>query len=218
MFPENYSILVSGDPSAGMFEFCCYLASTHLRAGENLVFMEADTSIPHVREQLKIFGSDPSTYESSGSLALVDCYSKSEDGTAPCDLSQVDTIMACLSDGLDRVNDGPVMVLFDSLTPLFLHHDHGVISALLRELSSRSKARGTMTCTVHRGIVREEHIESLSAVCDGLMEMRVDDSFRRFVRIKHMRGLQTAPRWVPFDFEQVEEEEGGGTFLSWSRD
>jgi KaiC/GvpD/RAD55 family RecA-like ATPase len=218
MFPENYSILVSGDPSSGMFEFCCYLASTHLRGGESLVFLEADTSPSHVREQLRLFGANPSSYESSGSLSIVDCYSPKSDESGGCDLSDMNSIMSCLSESLEGVRPGPAMVLFDSLTPLFLHHDDRTVNKLLRELSTRSKLRGTLTCTIHRGIVREDQIQSMSSVCDGLMEMRVDDSFRRFVRIKHMRGLQIAPRWVPFDFEPVEEEEGGGTFLSWRRE
>ena len=218
MFPENFAVLVIGSPSAGMFEFCCYLAATHLNADERLVFVESNTTADHVRSQLQMFGIDSIDFEDRNRLALVDCFTSTaaaedEKVIKVKDLANLEEIIERVEEGVVKVGGQPVNVLFDSVTPLYMHHDSNDVGKFFSALASMVKVSGKMTSTVHSNIVPEEQIALLSTIADGVLEMRVDDGFHRFVRIKHFRGLKVAPKWVPFDFER--EDEGEGAVLSW---
>jgi hypothetical protein len=65
---------------------------------------------------------------------------------------------------------------------------------------------------VHSAIVPDEQIALLSTIADGVLELKMDDDFHRFVRIKHFKGIKVSPKWVPFDFDR---EESSGAILSW---
>jgi KaiC/GvpD/RAD55 family RecA-like ATPase len=221
MFPQNYAVLVIGDPSAGMFEFCCYLGATYLKAGEKVVFLEANTPPDRVRKQMLEYGVDAYKHESEKTLAIIDAYTPlSEAGDDPNvlrveGLSNLSDIFEAVTKGIEKVGGQPVKVLFDSLTPLFMHHDLNVMGRFFRDLTTMARFSGTMTALVHRNILDEDKIALLSSIADGLLEIKVDQSFRRFVRIKYLKGVLVTPKWVPFDFQREEEVEGAS--LIWGR-
>jgi KaiC/GvpD/RAD55 family RecA-like ATPase len=221
MFPENYSVLVVGDPSAGLFEFCCYLGATYLKAGEKVVILEANTSPDRVRRQMQEFGVDAIQHELDKNLLIVDAYTPqpaadSDPNTIRVsDISSLGDIFESVTRGIDKVGGQPVKVLFDSLTPLFMHHDSKAMGRFFKDLTTIAKFNGTLTAVVHRNILDEDQIALLSSIADGLLEVKVDERFRRLVRINYLRGVLVTPRWVPFDFQK--EEEADGTSLIWSR-
>lgn len=222
MLPDNFAVLVVGDPSAGMFEFCSYLASCYLDADERLVFVETNTTADHVRHQLQMFGVDPTYHEDRDRLRVIDCYTprgKAGDDHLMVELFDVTNLEGMLErveEGIVAVGGQPVKILFDSLTPLYMYHDSNDVGKFFSALTSMVKMSGKITATVHRGIVPDEQIALLSTISDGVLEMRMDESFHRHVRIRHFRGLRVTPRWVPFDFDR--ESETGVTVLGWTRD
>ena len=224
MFPENYAVLVVGDPDAGMFEFCCYLCSNYLKAGEKVVFVEANTSPEHVHRQLHMFGVYAYENESEGSLALIDCYTPPEalspDASAirPEDPGNLADIFDAVTEGIEKMGGGPVRMLFDSLTPLYEHHDTKDVNRFFRDLSTMARFSGTMTSLVHKGMLDEDQVADLISIADGLVEMKVDENFRRYVRINHLRGVLVTPKWVPFEFEIEDKEEDESSILGWNRE
>jgi KaiC/GvpD/RAD55 family RecA-like ATPase len=223
MFPENYTVLVVGDPSAGMFEFCCYLGATYLKAGERLAFLEANTSPDQVRKQMLEFGVDVDTYLRDGRLTIIDAYTPAGASVPDPGIVRVESmddlsdIFEALTKSIESLGEPPVKVLVDSLTPFFMHHDSNAVGRFYKDACTMAKFSGTMTSVVHQGILDEDQIALLASISDSLLEIRVDENFRRFVRIKHMRGVLVKPKWVPFDFER-EAAEGDGASLVWSRD
>jgi KaiC/GvpD/RAD55 family RecA-like ATPase len=223
MFPENYTVLVVGDPSAGMFEFCCYLGATYLKSGESLSFLEANTSPDMVRKQMMEFGVDVDHFLRDGRLTIIDAYTppdmvSSDPGILRVDgLDDLSAIFEALTKSIENLGEPPVKVLVDSLTPFFMNHDANAVGKFYKDVCKMAKFSGTMTSVVHQGILDEDQIALLASISDSLLEMRVDDNFRRFVRIKHMRGVLVKPKWVPFDFER-EAAEGDGASLVWSRE
>lgn len=221
MLPQNFSVLVVGEPSAGMFEFCCYLGASYLRAGERLVFVEASTSPDMVRRQMIMFGVETSEYEDSGHLAMVDAYSPPEVEGASAyeirvsDLQNLEEVIQRVEEGIVAVGGSPVKVLLHSITPFYLHHDSATVGKFFRALSSMVKVSGTLTCAVHKKMLEDPQVAMLESIADGMLEMTVDERFRRFVRIKHFRGVKVTPKWVPFDFEK--EEDMTGAALMWRR-
>ncbi len=223
MFPENYAVLVVGDPSAGMFEFCCYLGATYLKSGERLAFLEANTSPDQVRKQMGEFGIDVDVYLRDGRLTIIDAYTQAsaalnEPGIVRVDgLADLSDVFEILTKSIENLGEPPVKVLMDSLTPFFMHHDANAVGRFYKDVCKMAKFSGTMTSVVHQGILDEDQIALLASISDSLLEIRVDENFRRFVRIKHMRGVLVKPKWVPFDFER-DSAEGDGASLVWSRD
>jgi KaiC/GvpD/RAD55 family RecA-like ATPase len=223
MFPENYTVLVVGDPSAGMFEFCCYLGATYLKSGERLAFLEANTSPDQVRKQMREFGVDVDFYLREGRLTIIDAYTPANAAFHDAGIVRVENldnlsdIFEALTKSIENLGEPPVKVLVDSLTPFFMQHDTNAVGRFYKDVCTMAKFSGTMTSVVHQGILDEDQIALLASISDSLLEMKVDDNFRRFVRIKHMRGVLVKPKWVPFDFER-EAAEGEGASLVWSRD
>ncbi len=213
MLPDNFAVLLVGDPSSGMFEFCAYLAATHLNADERLVFVESNTSTMRVRDRLFSFGIDSVEYEDRGMLAFVDMHTSTgvveNDSKAirADDLTNLEKVIEKVEEAIVKVGGHPVVVLFDSVTPLYMYNDSSEVGKFFSALSSMIKVSGKLTATVHQDIVPDEQISLLSTIADGVLEMMVDKDFHRFVRIKHFRGLTISPKWVPIEFEESEEEE-----------
>jgi len=224
MFPENHAVLVVGEPNAGLFEFCCYLGTTYLRNGESLVFVETSTTPAQIRRQMAIFGVNAAEYEASGMLIIVDCYTSPRSSLVDPVVLKISTSSA-LAEIAEKINEGiaklggpPVRVIFDSITPLFMEHDSKEVGVFFKAVSSIIREHGAMTCVLHKGILDEGQISLLSSMADALIEAKIDDRFRRCVRIKFVRGIQVIPRWVPFEFEAAEEARKEGAFLGWRRD
>jgi len=219
MFPENFAVLVVGNPNAGMFEFCSFIAATHINADERLVFVETNMSSDNVRQQMQVFGAEAIEAENRDRLALIDCRASrrtpemDEKSIKVGDTGNLEEIIERVEEGIVRVGGAPVNVMFDSVTPLYMHHDSNDVGKFFSAISSLVKVSGRMTSTVHSAIVPDEQIALLSTIADGVLELRMDEDFHRFVRIKHFRGLRVTPKWVPFDFDR--DEESSGALLSW---
>lgn len=223
MLPQNYAVLVVGDPSAGMFEFCCYLCATYLKSGEKVVFVETNTMAERARKMISRFGVDPYDHEDDSTLLVVDAYSPETaldiDPTTiriP-DISQLSDLFDGVNRAIESLGGQSVKIIIDSLTPLYMHHDSDAVGRFLKDLTTMSRYSGSLTCVVHKGILGEDDIASLAEITDSLMEMAVNEDYRRFVRIRHIRGSAVAPKWVPFDFDRAEEDVQG-TALLWTHE
>jgi len=212
MFPENHAVLVVGEASTGLFEFCCYLGCSYLRNGEKVVFVEDNTSPEQVRRQMGKFGINASVHEENGSLVLVDAFTREspapdETGIEVETASILPSIFEGVTSGIERVGGKPVRVILDSLTPLYVSHDPAHVWRFFKDLSSICKFNGTLTSVVNKGILDEDQIAQVAGLADGILEMRMDSEYRRYVRIKHLKGTIVSPKWVPFEFEKDEEDE-----------
>lgn len=219
MFPENHSVLIIGAPNARLFELCCYLGASYLRAGDKVVFLESNTSPAMVRQQMNEFGARAEEREQEGELLIIDAYmqppSKEDPNAMPLpDLSVLADVFEALTRAIEKVGGPSVKVIFDSLTPLYIHHDPDAVGKFYKDASTMAKFNGSMTSIVHQGILDEDQIAGVSNLADAILEVKVDAGYRRFVRIKHLNGVLVAPKWVPFDFELDDGE--NGTFLSWN--
>jgi KaiC/GvpD/RAD55 family RecA-like ATPase len=221
MLGENVSVLVVGDPTSGTTEFCCYMASTYLKSGDRVVFIESDQPVDLLDQQFELFGIDVSTMEKEQKLAIVSCLqeptgSLRDKRTIKAeDLSNLEEIIEKVEEGIVRVGGSPVKVIFDSLTPLFSIHDATKIERFFKALNSMVKVSGRLTAVVHSGAVQESQIMRIGDLADGILEVRVDGYFRRFVRLSRFKNLNLPPRWVPFDLDL--EAESQSTVLSWKK-
>lgn len=217
MFPERYSILVVGPPDAGVFDFCAYLAAFYLRNGQNVVMIETDTSKAFLRRRLRSFGAKHEEYEGS-SLSIIDCFSEPstldnlDHYCSPSDLPELLDKIKTSSDSMSE----PIRVIFDSLSSLHIYSEPEQVREFLIRLSGLAKKRGSLTTTLHEDMLSNEHIDSLGKLCDGLIEMRIDEKMKRYIRIIKMQSVEVEPKWILFDVEPATPSDGAA--LVWKRE
>lgn len=206
-----------------MVEFSCYLASTYLQSGQKVLFVAADVPIAQLRRQFSRFGVDASEREHEGYLAFIECMS-----TAPaadvdadlerlCDMKDLDALLRIADEILSSFGETFVRVIFYSITPLFMYHDLDSLSIFLETLSLKAKQYGSLTAVIHNDVLTDKQTARIEAAVDGVIDVRVDDDFRRHVRIRQMEGLLVKPTWVPLEVVRGDEAESGA-FLTWRRD
>lgn len=218
MFPDNHAVLVMGEASTGLFEFCCYLGSTYLKNGDKVVFLENNTSPRQVRRQMSKFGVEASEYEETNHLVIVDAsmVSTEQDESAIRveNPSVLPYIFEGVTQGIEKAGGKPARVIFDSLTSLYMHQDPETVGRFFKDLSTMSRCNGTMTCVIHKGILDEDQIAMVAGLADGILEMKIDGKYKRFIRINYLKGTAVTPKWVPFEFDTGDQEEEGA-FLGW---
>ncbi len=221
MFPENHAVLVMGEASAGLFEFCCYLGTTYLKNGEKVVFIENNSPPNQVRRQMSRFGVEASEIEENKGLVIVDATGaggqSDEHALRVKDATILPYIFEAVNVASERVGGTPVRVIFDSLTPLYISQEPEEVGRFFKDLATMCRCNGTLTAVIHKGILDEDQIASVAGLADGILEMRIDKDFRRYVRINHLKGTLVTPKWVPFEFEIEAEDEGDASVLSWNR-
>ncbi|HDP97507.1 MAG TPA: hypothetical protein ENN25_07465 [Euryarchaeota archaeon] len=217
MFPQKYSALVLGTPGAGMLEFCSYLASFYLKHDQSVVFVEADTSASLIRKQLLLNGVKADQTESS-TFVLIDCYSSkklSDESRMIADLGNLPMLLETIREVADACIE-PVRIIFDSLSPLHIYSSPEDVLEFIRHLSALAKEKGSLTITLHREMHVQEQVEAIVSICDGLIEMKVDEHMSRYIRISRMNDLDITPKWVPLEIGSLDSQ--GGASLLWSRE
>jgi KaiC/GvpD/RAD55 family RecA-like ATPase len=216
MFPERYSVMVVGPPDAGIFDFCAYLASFYLRNGQNVLMIETDTSKAFIRRRLRSFGARHEEHEGS-SLAIIDCFSepslldKPEHYCSPSALPELLDKIRASSESMSE----PVRIIFNSLSSPHLYCDPEKVRGFLAKLSDLAKERGSLTATLHEDMHSTEHIDGLGELCNGRIEMRIDEKMKRYIRIFKMDSLEVEPKWVLFDIEPAVSSDGAA--LVWKK-
>jgi len=206
--PQRYSLLVSGPPGVGKFEYLMAQARTWLEAGERVVFVTLDMGPAEVRERAAALGLDLATWEPAR-FAFVDCYSMNS-GVPPearegrtftvSSYSNLESLGMTLQKAALELG-APVRILFYTLSTLFLHNSTPAIAKFLQIITSRVKTSlGFVAYAVHEGVHEPTTMTLLRSLTDGVIELRFTAEMARELRVHHLRGRWTSPDWRPFDW------------------
>lgn len=207
-FPEKYSILLRGPPGVGKFEYCLDLAWQYLNAGESVIYITTERSPEEVKERARNIGFDMTDYEGK-TLIFVDAYSwsvgkKYGAGYSIENPSNLNEININIKKAVDRLPQNRHLI-FDSLSPLFLHNPPEAVTKFFQVLTSRTKAEyGTILCTLQDGVHNPRTVNTLIYLVDGLIEMEYEEGEKlmRKLRIHHLRGVQVDQGWIRFDITE----------------
>jgi len=216
--PSHFSLLVSGPPGVGKFEFLLDLARTWIGAGERVVFVTLDLSPAEVRDRGLALGLQISEAERN-QFVFVDGYSAN--GPAPTEsrgdrraytvssYANLEGIAMTLQKAAAEVGP-PARILFYTLSTLFLHNSPPAIAKFLQIITSRVKTSlGFIAYAVHEGVHEPTTMSLLRSLTDGVVELRFTPDMERELRVHHLRGRWVDPGWRPFQWEATAPLIGG---------
>src|SRR5213596_3971078 len=206
-FPTNYSILLTGPPGVGKFEYLVERIRDDLRRGERVVFVTLDLHPNEIRTRAKALHLDLEAVEGK-SFVFVDCYSAtSSERPEPVagkktflvsSFSNLEGIGMAMSKAAQELGT-PVRIYFYTISTLFLHNTTQAIAKFFQIVTSRVKTNlGFILYAVHEGVHEPMTMNLLRSLVDGVVEMRYTDTMEREIRVHHMRGYQVDAAWHPF--------------------
>lgn len=207
-FPTNYSILLSGPPGVGKFEYVIAKIREDLEAGDRVVFVSLDLHPNEVRTRARSLQLDLEPAEGK-SFVFVDCYSATS-SERPEGLAGKKTFLVSSFSNLEGIGMAmgkaaqelgtPVRIYFYTVSTLFLHNSTQAISKFFQIVTSRTKTNlGFILYAVQEGVHEPMTMNLLRSLVDGVVEMRFTDEMDREIRIHHMRGFHVDPAWRPIE-------------------
>lgn len=203
--PAQYSILLTGAPGVGKFEFCLSMAKTFLERGENVVFITTERSPNEIKKRALAEGLDFEKYEGK-KFIFIDGYSystgeKYDKGLHIDNPANLNLITINLTKAAEVIGS-PSRIIFDSVSALFIHANDAEIKRFFGVLSSRVKTeKGFILYTIQEEMHSEQTVVALKAIADAVFEMQFEEGppMKRKFRVHHAKGLSIPPTWYYFD-------------------
>ena len=202
--PQFCSILLSGPPGVGKFQFFMEALGKYLEEDQPVVFVCVDVGPAELGGHLRRSGVDPTAVFGQG-LSVVDAFTTivSEEGREEqtgirllSSLSNLEGLgMAITEEAADH--DRPVKVLVYTISTLFLHNHAQSLSKFFQIVSARVKTQmGSILFAFQEGVTEARQENLLRSLVDGVIDMRFNGSGGREVMLHHLRGYNILPEWL----------------------
>jgi KaiC/GvpD/RAD55 family RecA-like ATPase len=200
-FPMGTSILLRGPPGSGKTEFLLDLANRWLLNREKVLYVAVSTSGEEILSRLT---ARTDREMLAGRLVIIDCYrnNPSDSGDRLVvninGLSHLESITLAISTAVDGLGS-PVRIIFDGLSTLFLHNAPQTMAKFFQVLSTRSKGEfGFILSSVVEGMHESVTMNTLMSLADGVIELEVNSSMARFIRVRYLKGRESNPIWYRY--------------------
>lgn len=204
-FPRGSNISLLGPPGVGKTIFCESLALHCLRNGGSCLYVTLDKSPDDVRHSFKELRTGVLEKEPKKRLVFVDGFSwlvgKSQEDYHVENLGNLTELsIRIASAACDLAN--PILLIFDSVSPLLVYNPENVVVKFLQILLARIKDWKSMGFyVVQEGVHSDEFCNTLGYLVDGIFEMKMDEEeekIRRYFRIRSLKFMSHETKWMPF--------------------
>lgn len=216
---EGSSILLLGPPGNGKTIFCDNFAKTYLNNGVSCVYVTADKTPGEISYNFSQLGVDLKGEKYKGRMVFVDGYTwligKSSEKYHVESLGNLTELNFKITSAISLLPK-PVLLVFNSLSPLSLYNPETFVLKFLQLLFARVKEYGAIGIFVAQaGVHSQEFYTTLEYLVDGIFDMKIGEdqgNIMRFFRIRSLSSVSHETKWVPFiiDYDrQIKLKYGG---------
>jgi KaiC/GvpD/RAD55 family RecA-like ATPase len=214
IFPEKYSVLLTGPPGVGKQGYSLDLANHYLMSGEKVIFLTTESSPEDIEKRGADIGVDFSPY--TNNLYFVDAYSWSLRQPPPSKTSNRNVIKISSPESLNEIIvkverimgifGDKVRLIIHSLSPFFLHNEDKDVIKFVQLLVTRVKEDDSFVlAAIQEGVHSPSTVNTLNYLMDGAIEMRFHEaeSLERQIRAHHLKDLPAATKWRSFTIDKA---------------
>ncbi len=207
VIPPHSSILLVGPPGSGKTELAISLAKKWITQGERTLFVTISASGEDLIERLQ---PDAEKEDIESVLRIIDCYvpqSNASDSRIIVNtngIAHLESISLAISTVVDSLGT-PVRIIVDGMSSLFLYNAPQTMSKFVQVLSTKTKLEyGSIMFVIVDGMHESLTMNTMMSLVDGVVDIREDESLRRCVRIRYLKGTKVDPRWFDYLLESGE--------------
>lgn len=203
--PKGSNVSLMGPPGVGKTIFCENLASDFIRKGGNCLYVTLDKAPEDVKNDFRQLRTDLSEEEYKKRLVFVDGFGwligKSQEDYRIENLANLTELSIRIASAACDLA-GPVLLIFDSVSPLPVYNPENVVVKFLQLLLARIKDwKGMGVYVVQEGVHSNEFCNTLGYLVDGIFDMKMREEKGRITRYFRIRSLKFAShetKWIPF--------------------
>ncbi len=213
LFPTHYTLMLTGPPGVGKHDFCLDMVAYYLKKGDRVIYITTEKSPAQIEKVLGNFIDIEKYYDR---IIFLDGFSWSIGGRYswlrnneshilsidnPSNLNEIKVKLERAIEILGK----PVRIVFDSLSPVFLHNHANDVIKFVQVLSSRVRTDyGLIIFTLQEGVHDPQVVNTLIYFVDGLLQMKFEENERlkRKLRVHHLKGIPISPKWRDFSLKE----------------
>lgn len=197
------SLVVMGEAGSGKTTVAQNVAITQLRRGSSVIYLCLDNLPENVRSGMRRLGLDPTPYEESGHLVMIDGYSvragvKSREKYTT--LLQLSDIGISVTNALQKLRGDQMCIVVESLSLLLDEsgHEKGII--FLRNLVAKTRLSGASLIVTYNPVAFPPAISAfVQEAVDGTIELKIDESRQgliRMIRVPRLANTKPLSQWI----------------------
>ncbi len=213
IFPERYSVLLTGPPGAGKQALCLDMADHYLKKGDKVVLLTSESSPEELEKRALDIGLNLTS--NPGNLYFVDCYSWSLRQPRTPQGKPRNVVKISSPESLNEIIvkierimgifEGRVRLIVHSLSPFFLYNNDKDVIKFIQLVVTRIKEEDSfILCALQEGVHSPSTTNAIRYLMDGALEMRFHegDRLERQIRPHHLKDLEYDTRWRPFTIDK----------------
>jgi KaiC/GvpD/RAD55 family RecA-like ATPase len=208
--PDSFSVMLVGSADSGKSILFQELAYVFLKMEKPCVYVTYECFPDEIRENMKKFQWNTSTFESQGKLLYIDCFSSTAkvQSKEKYFLSQPFSLVdlgIIITKATNEAGNG-VRVFLDTIVSLLTQLDPGRVVDFLQDRIARVKGvKGNLILTLNKESIDPALVSRLEEIVDCIIELDVNEvkgEIVRRLRVKKMRGRNFSDRWVRFEISR----------------